>query len=947
MYVKKSLMLWLVVCAVAIPFLLAGDAGAMYLTDGAKTVSPGVYDNPNDGMCVIGVAANGDMLVDPAITNKRDCDVRLVTGLTTTTACTVAGGSGNDGYKHVWSTSICMNGSASVSRVDLDNTANMCTAQGGTVVTTGKCIAHSWQYRGVKSDGSVVSIPSNSVTPTHGPQSTDGLGFCYNTMRMTTAYADPFTCPSVNNIASALLCSAGSGTYTGQACTTANAATACGNASNCVTANPAIGGFSIGSDGAYYASQATYDAGLGWAWDATNGRCNYTYGTKGYLNAALTNVAGATATVTLCGGGTVAAAAGACVDLTDKLNMGDCLAAGALWDNWIPTGTGVAPYAVDLTVSTTPDISTVKKLDATTSIAAGGGKFYSGTGSSCLKCHSDQSRSYMERDKPSYVKTGHKTAGDTVKFATIGSEWGLKGVQCEICHATGKPTAQDVGIVVYSNRTGTNAGLPRAASGHNQTEYGSHVNGVCYYCHGTNNSTPATVIPVAENAKNLNSISNQFLNSPHAKYSGSGATVEVVSKANYASTFVGYVCRSSNSVGGGSILTTYYDGTAAKKIPNLDTAANIYCTGTGTYGAGGFWVKEGEAATTANGVAVASSDQGNCMTCHDIHWSMGDATTGAEPLRRECATCHENSSSVTSAPQIDIAQMTHPKGSKTPWDTKYKESCSVCHMAAQAVENGTITQPLHLMRINTTATYTTMGATNMNLVGSEAFVDVDLACGQCHNGSVPGVMVIPTATLTTAARNIHFSQPTPTIPPVVSRGTVTLANWTVSFTDASTALSSVTVNWGDGVFSKGLAGDVFSHDYSRLWSRPSPTGPFVDGGANPNPRARLYTISHVAADPVKSSLVSKSTFTANVPQRFTIQGTIVTSSTSTTLLPGGATVSLKINGHTVKSAKGNTFTFSNMQPGAYTVSAYKYKSTFNIVTIPTLNSNVTVTLYPQ
>jgi hypothetical protein len=585
----------------------------------------------------------------------------------------------------------------------------------------------------------------------------------------------------------------------------------------------------------------------------------------------------------------------------------------------------VAPGAAPVAVATSPIASTIRKLDAKTSEADGGAKFYSGTGSVCLKCHSDQSRAYMERYKPGFVETPHKLAGDEFPATwNPSTEWGIKGVQCTVCHATGKPTQQDVGLVIYPNTTGTNAGLPRAASGHNQTEYGSHLTGVCYYCHGTQASpvttNPASVIPAngtdfVTTAKGLAPIVNQFLNSPHANYSGDSKTVSVITKTNYSSQFKGNICRTGAEVtdaataangvdvtalstcgaggvsscnsaancpatpsgnrvwnaitakcydravcagaaakawdattnrcvetqttceaqsdsgypfiwsptgsagnpsiitssgagcfkafGNGSIVTTVWNGSAADKIPNLDTAANAACT----TGAASFWTPDGEAASTANSVAVAATDQGNCMTCHDVHWKIGSALPDAEPIRRECTTCHSHptgEASVTNAPQVDLSKINHPGGSGTPLanvSTDPTQACEICHMPKSSASGS----PMHLWRVNTSAAYQTMGATKANTdANGAAYVDLDFSCGQCHGGSAGsgatanGAPYISKVALATYANDIHKNKPTAAFTASVVNATKTLnVNAAASLCDGSVNnCDSFSWSWG-------------------------------------------------------------------------------------------------------------------------------------------------------
>ncbi|MBI3785164.1 MAG: hypothetical protein HY270_17370, partial [Deltaproteobacteria bacterium] len=947
--------------------LHAGPARAMYLTDGTVSTSPGVYDNPSDGFCVSGLKTDGTMTVVPA-TNFRDC-VAYTTGLTgltatdvtsrstcptsgvapytkacnvstnctkadgsltwvaalqkcfDTSACTVQGATDgdsaahacvapNDGARHAYSASLCINAStrAGISRLDLDNTAANCQEKGGVLADGlfghpyGACSAYGWIYGGVKSDGTLPDLSGG-----HGVTSAANLGFCYTSMRMTSV-----TGVCVGGTAAGTACNSNTPCTGGGQCSAynlENTGAGCPSWHNSNT--KAASEWTAGTDGVKYQSQASYDAGLGWSFSSPN--CLYAYGVKGYLNADLRGADGAIPSVALCAGGTGSATAGTCVDLSAIASQGACLAIGATWDNWLPVGTGVAPYATNQTVTTSlgctggtnaglactvatqvadcpgtgggvcaASDSTVKKLDATTLIAAGGGKFFSGTGSVCTKCHTDESRAYMERYKPGYVETGHKLAGDTAPFTHVGDAWGLKGVQCEICHATGRPTAQDVGTIIYPTKVctgGTNngtacttsavctgggvctGGVPRGASGHNQTEYGSHVTGVCFTCHGTaavpESTSPASVIPVSSGdfaltSKNLAPIANEFLNSPHAKYAGTSNKLDIITKTNYSSSFDGMICRTGSEVtdaatatngvdvtslatcgaasnltcnsatncpatpggnrvwnavtskcydmgictgaagktwdsgtnrcvetqttcqaqsdsgysfiwsttgtagvpslittsgagcykpfAGGSIVTTYFDGTEAKRIPNLDTATNAFCTNP-TTGAAAFWTADGEAAGSTSGVAFPATDQGNCMTCHDVHWSLSSTNPEAEPLRRECTTCHSHptgEASVTNAPQINLATINHLGGTGTPLAnvaTNPSSACEKCHMPDSS-ETGSV---MHLWRISTDPSYVTMGTTQANTAAdgsytNAAWVDLDHACGQCHGG---------------------------------------------------------------------------------------------------------------------------------------------------------------------------------------------------------------------
>jgi hypothetical protein len=205
---------------------------------------------------------------------------------------------------------------------------------------------------------------------------------------------------------------------------------------------------------------------------------------------------------------------------------------------------------------------------------------------------------------------------------------------------------------------------------------------------------------------------------------------------------------------------------------------------------------------------AAATDQGNCMTCHDVHWSLDSTNPEAEPLRRECTTCHSHATSETSltnAPQINLALIHHPGGGGTPLAGTPDEACETCHMPKSSAGGS----PMHLWRVNTSVAYATMGTTQANTspdgtYTNAAWVDVDFACGQCHGGSSPtttnGAPYLTKAQLATLATDIHAARPTAAFTGSLSRGSMAFS------VDASASRCSGSVNncdsfawaWGDG-----------------------------------------------------------------------------------------------------------------------------------------------------
>lgn len=347
----------------ALTLILTGQAGAGYFKDGAvQNGVTGGWITPNDMLCIVGVHPDGTLDIADGVTKRRECiylNVGTMNGgtpfdlrsMTTSDQCTKATGTGgNDGVKHSWATSICVDSSGNgIPLTDLDRTYSMCVAKGGTWKQTsatppypgapgtyptpgfaGACVAYGAQFRGQDDNGSPLAFGVKGT-------SAATAGFCYANMNMTTAYSTSGTCPA--------------------------------NSTNSSTA---------------------YD----WSWSSN--KCTYTKGIKGYLNAALTKADGTTY------------AAGTFVDLSLLATMGDCLAAGGSWSNWVGQPASTA------SVATTPNPSTIPSWDFT--------KQAPDADNGCLHCHSSvtQYNGPAERWKDSYLKTGHK---NMLRKVTAGKNW--------------------------------------------------------------------------------------------------------------------------------------------------------------------------------------------------------------------------------------------------------------------------------------------------------------------------------------------------------------------------------------------------------------------------------------------------------------------------------------------------------------------------------------------
>ena len=302
----------------------------------------------------------------------------------------------------------------------------------------------------------------------------------------------------------------------------------------------------------------------------------------------------------------------------------------------------------------------------------------------CGSCHntgykaSTYDRVQPYADYPNFA--GNSSSG------ALGS-WVLNGIQCERCHDAS---------------THPNNGTPATVPDNTNSTF------ICSQCHirpaawelpGTANpaaATAPTAYPIGASATNFGShlIGKQFLNSSHGRFTGAISEI-ATGLAKYSSTF-----------------------------------------------------------------GPAEGTQGGCDTCHDVHEStVAPAKTnfGAEGIRRGCDTCHaEEAGTVTTI---------HPTGSGTPSGASEEASgaCVKCHMPKPGGDGLNV----HVFRINTDPDYSTFPkqvggvwtpgycsdpayttrdtcvAAGKSWAGvaksapdgaytNAVWVDLDLACGQCH-----------------------------------------------------------------------------------------------------------------------------------------------------------------------------------------------------------------------
>jgi len=236
----------------------------------------------------------------------------------------------------------------------------------------------------------------------------------------------------------------------------------------------------------------------------------------------------------------------------------------------------------------------------------------------------------------------------------------------------------------------------------------------------------------------------------------------------------------------------------------------------------------------ANG-GTWTSFQGGCTTCHDVHQStVPEINAASTPMKNACGiNCH-NTPRGSFNP--DLSTIRHPYGTGTPLEdpSDITGVCKTCHMPVTVAGVAA-----HLFRINVDPNYSTFptvaqfnaGQKTANTyrpdVGSNAnwdavWIDLDLACGQCHGGGANGagakVYPLSKAQLAVYAKGMHsatYQNP----PPIAAMTGLTVSGRTVTFTDNSTDAQDpqydlrISASWGDGKIETGQPGVTFLHTY--------------------------------------------------------------------------------------------------------------------------------------
>lgn len=781
---------------------LAGQAWALYAGDGSKPdPSTGGWAITDYGQCFSGIQADGTIVIDTVHNDSyADCiDHVLNSGADaalydTQAECIQSTARANlDDVSHYWTSNVCVNPvtGAGISMDGLDRTATNCTLKGGVRVNA--CTG-AWNYdgpthNGVGYEGGGFCYANMDMTTLYTTQAAcnaagiNGLSWnagtsqCrysygiqgYLSAAITTKDGASFAAGTFVNLGVAAYNTQGECLFAGFSWGTGVIKS--GNSSWATTPNPSTA-----------ANIVDTRAGCLECHNSVSQRNSYAERWKeGYLKTGHKNMLRkVTAGEQLAGPDGVSYESTGWAQGPLDFGFAEATSTSGAWTyplmyifgDWMapaPDGLDVvvwkgaaAGYNGGSAYSCTPCHSTgwsnpsagicvvgaVAKPTSTTQAQCGtlGGTWYASNGV--------QGASYNPAEPgasfPAYANPDNSVPG-------ITGRWDRDGILCSRCHQS-----------VFS----PTLPAPSGTSGHNVTPgttANQQVTNICFGCHqsigkvsdGTGTDTdlgnPALNITATATGFTSHPITNQFLNSPHAEYSAPATGNTIVPNAlgkydlvgnaasQYGSTFKGFLCRSSATVGGGSILLTYWD-TVTSAVKEIKTQAECNIANGQAAGTTGYWQAE---------------NVGACTTCHNVHESLFDPAA-EEPLKRECEICHVDETGVGGTgyaavvPQISLATTNHPTVAGTPWDLSHVNACEVCHMPKAAGAGF----PIHLWRISTDAAYSTFpdGVTKKNAnvdADGKIWIDAGISCNQCHDGSVATAPVFDKAQAAAAAKGMH------------------------------------------------------------------------------------------------------------------------------------------------------------------------------------------------
>ena len=295
------------------------------------------------------------------------------------------------------------------------------------------------------------------------------------------------------------------------------------------------------------------------------------------------------------------------------------------------------------------------------------------------------------------------------------SSWYLTGIQCERCH-----------VAAWGSGSHPEGGLQATIV------YNEAATALCMECHRAETIVPANPganPPIAGSISPANTLTMRDLG-----YCSdlSGASYDnCLNSPSNQWIYKPYIDHEA----GQSFLNGAHGRFSGSLIQNAQHSADLSITIAGAY-----------ASQFTENLNDPTKNLG-CVGCHDPHQSVVPAAGSSQPFLNTCTQCHTLSKTI-------MGTINHPMGPGTPFPTggpsDIPGACITCHMQAAL---GTANS--HLFRISSDPNYRTFPTVdqfyndNINTLGIEteysemdgsafapaSWLDVDLACGQCHVGN--------------------------------------------------------------------------------------------------------------------------------------------------------------------------------------------------------------------
>ena len=293
------------------------------------------------------------------------------------------------------------------------------------------------------------------------------------------------------------------------------------------------------------------------------------------------------------------------------------------------------------------------------------------------------------------------------------SSWYLTGIQCERCHVAAYGWGSHPWDNVYVTQP------------HNE-----EATALCMECHRQESVTMAgngqqgSIAPASPLVTNDHGYCSDL--------SGSSYSVCVQNQANQ------WIYKPKvDHAQGQEFLNSPHSRFTGNLVQNAQNSADLSVTVAGTYDS---YFSE---------TPTDPSKNSGCTGCHDPHQSTAAGVPqnyAQKPIVNTCDTCHPLAQNI-------IQTTGHPTGPQTPFPTGTQAdipgACVTCHMQGALGQASS-----HLFRINTNVNYHTfptpeqLYGENLNALGTQPslspysgmsynpanWLDVDLACGQCHVG---------------------------------------------------------------------------------------------------------------------------------------------------------------------------------------------------------------------